>query len=83
MGFEPTSPRILVGCDNHYTTTAIEGVIYVVRDGIYVGLPGNFAFEGDRVVEAYNSICNPSKDQFNDARHKANLVGYKGGSIHH
>ena len=48
-----------------------------------VGLPGNFSFEGDRVVEAYNSICNPSKDQFNDAQHQANLVGYKGGSIHH
>ena len=34
-------------------------------------------------MEAYNSICNPSKDQedqVNDARHKANLVGYKGGS---
>ena len=31
-------------------------------------------------MEAYNSICNLSKDQINDARHKANLVEYKGGS---
>ena len=45
--------------------------------------PGEFFFQGDRVVEAYNSICNPSKDQVNDARHKANLVRYKGGSLHH
>ena len=31
-------------------------------------------------MKAYNSICNKSKEQVNDARHKANLVGYKGGS---
>ena len=36
--------------------------------------------QGDKVVEAYNSICNQSKDQVNDARHEVNLVSYKGGS---
>ena len=35
-------------------------------------------FQGDKVVEAYNSICNQSKDQVNDARHEVNLVSYKG-----
>jgi len=33
-----------------------------------------------KVVEAYNSVCNQSKDQVNDARHEVNLVSYKGGS---
>ena len=37
-------------------------------------------FEGDKVVEAYNSICNQSEDQGNNARHEVNLVIYKGGS---
>ena len=37
-------------------------------------------FHGDKLVETYNSICNQSKDQVNDARHEVNLVSYKGGS---
>jgi len=36
--------------------------------------------QGDKVVEAYNSVCNQSMDQVNDARHEVNLVSYKGGS---
>ena len=79
--------KIRPKCDNHYTTRTTtlatqQSKVWLTwfRD---VGLPGNFSLEGDRVVEAFNSICNPSKDQFNDAQHQANLVGYKGGSIHH
>jgi len=44
------------------------------------GPPGKFSFQGDKVVEAYNFICNQSKDQVNDVRHEVNLVSYKGGS---
>ena len=36
--------------------------------------------QGDKVVEAYNSVCNRPKDQVNDARHEVNLVSNKGGS---
>ena len=45
-----------------------------------VGLPGNFSFKVTGQWKPITHLQPISKDQVNDARHKANLVGYKGGS---
>ena len=77
VGFEPTSPRILVGYDNHYTirtTTLATQQSKMWFMWLKMWAFREIFFQGDKVVEAYNSICNQSKDQVNDARQEVNLV---------
>ena len=63
MGFEPTSPGLLVGCDDHYTTVttmlATYSTVAILQCVDFnVGFPGQFFFQG-LDGKAYNSIFMP------------------------